>query len=144
MTYALCPSDGQNVKWQTNGEGVSRLMYLLILLYFLPWTSKSTPIPLWDSPCKTPFLPLTVPRTSGFGCKFLKSGAEPSLLLYSEPFTQVPTDVWAERNQALRKYLLFPIPCKIPALGEDVTINLASATATTALDKTVMENTGGM
>lgn len=49
------------VKWTTIGEGALCLMCAVILVYFPPQTLRSTPIHLWHSPPKTPFLPLAVP-----------------------------------------------------------------------------------
>ena len=105
MIHALCPSECWKVKWQAIGEGVSCLMCVIILVYFPPQTSRSTPIHLWGSPVKLPFYLSQCPplaRDVRLCCEFLRLGTKPSFLLYSEPFAQYLL-TWVERNQSLRK-----------------------------------------
>lgn len=48
---------------------------------FPTWDFKVNTIYSWDSPC-TALSAIQGAMTSGFGCKFLKLGADPSLSLY--------------------------------------------------------------
>lgn len=127
MIHALCPSDCWKVKWQSIGAGVSCLMLVIILMNFPPQSSRSTAIHSQHCPCKTPFLPITMPA--------LGQGLQD---LVVNSLSQGPT--LHDHCIPSLLYRTSPTEYKTTALGSDETVNQMSATAMMALDRAGRED----